>query len=156
MVFRTQLSYLSHIPLTPRFYFFFFFLFSFILTLISRFFFFFFFLNLLFFILKNKKLLLLKNHYYSTSLTLLSLPHSTHPTFLLFTFFFFSLSRLLCFYLKRERDFFWEKRKRKWKKKRDLSISFVPFYLYNLYILREFRKLVMTSKNVRNIPNLIR
>ena len=107
MVFRTQLSYLSHIPLTPRFYFFFFFLFSFILTLISRFFFFSFFLNLLFFILKNKKLLLLKNHYYSTSLTLLSLPHSTHPTFLLFTLsFFFPLSRLIYFYLKKERFIF--------------------------------------------------
>ena len=30
------------------------------------------------------------------------------------------------------------------------------FYFYNLYILRRFKKLFMVSKNVKNIPNLIR
>ena len=42
----------------------------------------------------------------------------------------------------------------------DMGIGYmrdILFYcIFYLYILRRFRKLVMTSKNVKNIPNLIR
>ena len=94
LVFQTQLSHLSCIPLTPCFNFSFFFFFQ-----ISSFLFW-----------------KIKNSYYkkTTTIPYPQLSYFSHiPLTPHFYFLFFPLSRLICFYL---------------KKKRDLSISFDPFY----------------------------